>query len=209
MSNNTLSTDILHQVLTFFACPEKHVIDGESLRGASLVCKQWRRVVNSKSLWEIVTSVTPPATPASSSSSSSVQMSLNIREIYTKDRILCETLMGFVNLGSFGDSEFGFLVEERSTGSRWVLSISRNGSKTPLLIRDLFIHHSRLKHKFLHPDYTNTGADGELETFPNGLSMYKGRVIRWYRVQLKNNNNKDIVERSDFLRLKGMRLTQC
>jgi hypothetical protein len=112
--------------------------------------------------------------------------------------------MGFINLGSFGDTEFGYLVQERGTGKKWVLSISNDGRRKPMVIRDLFLNHFRLRENFLHPDYTNSSID-ELESFPNGLSMFKGRMIRWYRVQL----NKDVVERNDFLRLKGIRLTQC
>ena len=47
---SVLSSDILHRVLSFFVSDNK-IVDGESLRVASVVCKQWQDVVNLRSLW--------------------------------------------------------------------------------------------------------------------------------------------------------------
>lgn len=193
-----LSSDILHQVFQFFVS-NNQIVDGESLRAASLVCRQWRDIVDSRSLW---------ATPTNSGAKESnigndnnrgdscfhtVQKSLQIIEQIGDPLIirnsLKESLIGFVNLKYYGNdsSELYFYVRERATGTKLLLSISRDGQKNPSLIRDVYINHFELKGDFLLRDNNNNNKNNEEETFfpiqrfPLGITVWKGRVIRWYR----------------------------
>ena len=197
-----LSKDILHQVLTFFVS-KRQIIDGESLRAAGLVCRQWNEAVNSKTLWSIP--VPLDGTPitgggddgdddddeAGSDENSSqpvslVQTSLQIREMTTGEdgdlRIL-ESLMGFVKLQSFGTAtDLGFVVRERISGMQWLLLIARDSRKSPELIKELFEGHAELKDKFLSsPDYVAKDPSSLIPRFPSGCCMWRGRVVRWYR----------------------------
>ena len=186
-----LSSDILHQVFNFFFS-NNQIVDGESIRVASLVCKQWRGVVDSRSLW---------ATPVGSneyhrsndddgdSHFHTVHRSLQIREqvgdSFANENSLQASFLGFVNLKCYGGTfpELHFFVRERATGLKLLLSISRDGQKKPSLIRDVYVNHFELKEDFLLRDNHNNKSEHffPLQRFPLGITVWKGRVIRWYR----------------------------
>jgi hypothetical protein len=189
-----LSSDILHQVFKFFLS-NNQIVDGESLRVASLVCKQWRGVVDSKSLWAAPVGMdechrtNENDDDFGDSHSHTVQQSLQIKEkvgdSLANENSLQASFLGFVNLKCYGDKfpELYFFVRERATGSKLLLSISRDGQKPPSLIRDVYVNHFELKGEFLLQDNNNNKSEKffPLQRFPLGITVWKGRVIRWYR----------------------------
>ena len=186
-----LSSDILHQVFKFFVSSDQ-IVDGESLRVCSLVCKQWRNIVDSRSLW-----VTPVGTKdhceihddeKANLHSTLVYRSIQIREQARDHSSIGKSplpsLLGFTKLKYYGNKhqELYFFVKERVSGSKLLLAISRDGQKTPSHLRDVYVNHFELKGDFLLRDNND-----KLETlfpsqrFPLGISIWKGRLIRWYR----------------------------
>jgi hypothetical protein len=190
-----LSSDILHQVFKFFIS-NNQIVDGESIRVASLVCKQWWGIADSRSLWatpvgrnECHGSNDDNDNEGGDSHSHKVHRSLQIREqgrdSFGNENSLQASFIGFVNLKCYGDAfpELHFFVRERATGSKLLLSISRGGQKAPSLIRDVYVNHFELKEDFLLQDNNNTKSETffPLQRFPLGITVWKGRVIRWYR----------------------------
>lgn len=185
------SSDILHQVLSFFVS-NNQIVDGESLRVASLVCKQWQGVVDSRSLWDTPGGVREHNKSNDNDNTDSpyntVYRSLDIREqvgdCLSYENSLQASLIGFVNLKYYGGKfpELYFFVRERATGSKLLLSISRDGQKHPSFIRDVYVNHFELKGEFLLRD-NNNKLDNFFpsQRFPLGISLWKGRVVRWYR----------------------------
>jgi len=160
-----LSVDILHQVFKFFVS-KNQTIDGDSLRVASLVCKQWKGVVDSRSLWATPARIKERDVNGGNDNDDcqfcTVHQSLRIKEeiddSLSNGKSLQESLMGFVKLKCYGgkDPELHFFVRERATGSKWLLSISRDGQKPPSLIRDIYVNHFELKDKFLLQDQNSS-----------------------------------------------------
>ena len=164
-----LSADILHQVFKFFVSQKNNTVDGESLINLTQVCKQWKTVVDSKSLW---------ATPAAGSVHDidtncclySVYRSLQIKEetdSISNGKSLHASLIGFVKIKCYGGKypELYFFVRERATGHKLLLSINRDGQKRRSLIRELYVNHFKLKDRFL---------------LKEGISIWKGRVVQYY-----------------------------
>uniref|UniRef100_A0A7S4AAB1 Cyclin-F n=1 Tax=Pseudo-nitzschia australis TaxID=44445 RepID=A0A7S4AAB1_9STRA len=189
-----LSVDILHQVFKFFVS-NNQTVDGESIRVASLVCKQWRDVVDSRLLWETPARIEEHHGNRNGDDEGdencrlcTVHQSLQIKEMIGVSSIdqnsLQSSLIGFVNLKRYGRGlpELYFFVRERVTGFRFLLSISRNGHISPSIIRDLYVNHFELKEEFLRRD-RNNGPDNFFppQQFPLGISVWRGRVLRWYR----------------------------
>ena len=188
-----LSSDILHQVFKFFVS-DNQLVDGESLRVASLVCKQWRGIVNSKALW-----ATSVGATESNGGSNSVHQSLQLKEGDANEAILHASLIGFTNLKCYGndfpESEVYFHVRERATGSKYLLSISGNNKKNPSLIRDIYANHFELKEDFLLRDSSN----GKKLLYPSqrcplGITVWKGRVLRWYRSDSETEASETIAQ---------------
>ncbi|MGK3740158.1 MAG: hypothetical protein ACI90V_007006 [Bacillariaceae sp.] len=164
-----LSADILHQVFKFFVSQKTNTVDGESIINLTQVCKQWKTVVDSKSLW---------AAPAAGgvhgiyancclySVHRSLQMKEEINPI-SNGKSLHASLMGFVKIKFYGGNypELYFFVRERATGHKLLLSINRDEQKRRSLIRELYVNHFELKDKFL---------------LKEGISIWKGRVVQYY-----------------------------
>mmetsp|Transcript_2708 Transcript_2708/g.2985 ORF Transcript_2708/g.2985 Transcript_2708/m.2985 type:complete len:473 (+) Transcript_2708:91-1509(+) len=166
--NSLLSADILYQVFKFFVSKSKGAVDGESLRVVSLVCKQWKTVADSKPLWATLSGINDLGVNCHSHS---VHRSLLIKEATDSlvDGIsLHASLIGFVKLKLYDGKHLGlnFFVRERATGYKLLLSISRDEQKHRSLIRDLYVNHFELNEKFL---------------LHEGICMWKGRVVQWYR----------------------------
>ena len=192
-----LSSDILHQVFKFFVS-DNQIVDGKSLRAASLVCKQWRSIVDSRSLW-VSSEEYHNKSNDGDSRSHSVHRSLHIKEqiedSLANERLLQASLIGFTNLKCYGnifpESTLYFFVRERATGSTLLLSISADEKKNPSLIRDIYANHFELKEEFLLRDDDDDDDDDNnnskvknffpSQRFPLGITVWKGRVIRWYR----------------------------
>lgn len=186
-----LSSDVLHKVLEFFVSPNQ-IVDGESLRVASLVCKRWRDVADSRSLWATSLGETDCHMDSDDhhedSHSHTIHQSLHIKEQirdpYSYENTLQASLIGFVNLEYFGtgSSELYFFVRERATGSKLLLSISRDGQKSPSLLRDIYANHFESKGDFHLRDNNNKSINFfPSRRFSLGISVWKGRVVRWYR----------------------------
>lgn len=174
-----LSSDLLHQVFVFFVSKTK-IIDGESLRSASLVCKQWREAVNSKSLWAIPTCVDDVGDVAKKVNTQ--QSSFQIREANYIDSGGSpeESLMGFTKLRFLG-KDLGFLVRERGTQLDWLICIANDGHKSPRLIRQLYADHFELNEKFFDLEDASPSDLLSNQPYPSGICIWKGRIIRWYR----------------------------
>ncbi len=183
-----LSSDILHQVFKFFVS-DKQIVDGEALRVASLVCKQWRDVADSKTLWtsSIGENNENKSENDGNDHSSTVHRSLQIKErngdAINNEIALEASLMGFKKLncdrgGSTRERELHFCVIERATGKRLLMSMSCEKSKHPWLIRDIYESHFQSKEDFLRePKETHRRRS------PLGISVWQGRVVRWYRYE--------------------------
>jgi hypothetical protein len=175
-----LSTDLLHQVLIVFVSKTK-IIDGESLRSASLVCKQWREAVNSKSLWAIPTCKDENVGDAGKTLNTQ-QLSFQIREANGDEPGGCpvESLMGFTKLKFLG-KDLGFIVRERTTQLEWLICVTRDGHKSPRLIRQLYADHFELNEKLFNMEDDSSSDALSNQPYPSGICVWKGRVIRWYR----------------------------
>ncbi len=183
---SSLSSDILHQVFKFFVS-ENQIVDGESLRIASLVCKQWRDVADSKTLWSSSIGKCSRTNDENDRYclSSTVHRSLQIKErngdAFENEIALQASLMGFKNLKCYRalsrKHELYFHIIERATGTKLLLSMSCEEIRNPFLIRELYTSHFQSKEDFLlrEPKETNQMHS------PLGISVWKGRVIRWYR----------------------------
>ena len=198
-----LSSDILHRVFNFFVSDNK-IVDGESLRVASVVCKQWQEVVNSRSLW--ATPVGSNECCGSKNPFHTVYQSLQIKEQVgdplSNEYLIESSLLGFVNIQCYDGkvSDLYFFVRERATGSEMLLSISRDGQKNPSLIRDLYVNHFELKGEFLLRDSNNKSENFfPKQRFPLGITVWKGRVIRWYKV----HDQREAREIIDLISAKG------
>ena len=180
-----LSSDILHQVFKFFVS-DNQIVDGESLRVASLVCKQWRVVADSKTLWS--TAIGGNNENTGENNSSTVHRSLQIKErngdAFDNEIALEASLMGFKKLqcyrGEYPELELYFHVIERATGRKLSLSMSREQSpKHSLLICDIYESHCRSREDFLRESKENSVR----LWLPLGISAWQGRVVRWYRYE--------------------------
>ena len=123
----------------------------------------------------------------------SIHRSLRIKEKCGDGR--CEettttlpTLMGFVNEKRItnGPEKLTFQVRQRSTGQRWILSISENGEHSESLLRELYRGHLELEDDFLssNTDHNTTSICG--------VTYWGGRVVRWYRPIVDNYVRKEI-----------------
>ncbi len=188
-----LSSDILHQVFKFFVS-ESQIVDGESLRVASLVCKQWRGIVDSKSLW----AASARAMECNDNNSNSVHRSLQLKEGDGNEATLHASLIGFTNLKCYGnnfpESEMYYHVRERATGSKYLLSISGDNQKNPSLIRDLYANHFELKEDFLLRDSNDKQLMYSSQCCPLGITIWLGRVLRWYRSESENEACETIAQ---------------
>ena len=164
-----LSADILHQVFKFFVSQKNNTVDGESLINLTQVCKQWKTVVDSRSLW-----VAPTAGSVNDIDPNcclySIHRSLQIKEktdSISNGKSLHASLIGFVKIKCYGGKhpELYFFVRERATGHKLLLSINRDGQKRRSLIRELYVNHFKLKDRFL---------------LKEGISIWKGRVVQYY-----------------------------
>lgn len=205
-----LSVDILHQVFKFFVS-NNQTVDGESLRVAILVCKQWKGVVDSRSLWATPARIKERDVNAGDNDNDNddcqfytVHQSLRIKEqtdfSLSNEKLLQASLMGFVKLKRYrsmsNHPEFHFFVRERATGFHWLLTISGDGQKHPSLIRDLYVNHFELKEKLFLQDRNNSSETFfPPQRFPLGISIWKGRVVRWYRsgTEMEARSTKDQV----------------
>ena len=114
----------------------------------------------------------------------SLQIREQARDHSSSDKSPLPSLLGFTKLKYYGNKyqELYFFVKERVSGSKLLLAISRDGQKTPSHMRDVYANHFELKGDFLLRDNND-----KLETsfpsqrFPMGISIWKGRLIRWYR----------------------------
>lgn len=195
-----LSADLLHQVLLFFVSKTK-VVDGESLRSSSLVCKQWREAVNLKSLWAIPSSGDLGGNDKNKTQEWSVYGSLQIKEADDSDSSLQESLVGFIKLRFFG-KELGFLVRERATEEDWLICIAIDGHKSPRLIRQLYADHFELNERFLNFD-TSSSTSLSYQPYPSGICVWKGRVVLWYRPSVFCDYSHET--ESDWLKLQEAR----
>ena len=226
-----VSVDILHQVFNFFVSSDQ-VVDGESLRVATLVCKQWKSVLDSRSLWGTPVGAKEgngrdDDNDSACSHSRTVYRSLQIKEVSSGEynsspegeTSLQESLIGFTNLKCYGSNfhELYFFVRERATGSNLLLSISRNGQKKPSLIQSVYANHFELKEEFLLRDHRNDDATENYtgtpsHCFPIGISIWKGRVVRWYRSGTETEARSTIERIStkrDFLFHQRLGFTNC
>jgi len=207
-----LSADILHQVFKFFVSSDQ-TVDGESLRVASLVCKQWKRVADSRLLWSIPVGIEGRHGNCNGDNDDgddnsrfcTVQQSLRILETTgacsSDENPLRSSLIGFANLKRFvGENypDLHFLVRERATGSTFLLSISRDGKLSPSLVRDLYVHHFESKEEFLRMDRNRTPERFfPSQQFPLGIAIWKGRVLRWYRCRTEMDARSTIEQISE------------
>jgi hypothetical protein len=178
-----LSNDILHHVIGFFVS-KSGPVDGQSLRSASLVCKQWQEVVYSSSVWAGVVG-------APGDQVDSVGLSLQIRETEGRKGASKESLIGFVKLDGTDFNPnlntINFRVLERATNNKCILSIARDDHKTPEMMKEIFQAHFQQQEDFLRPlGGKETRSQCRDLHFPRGICVLNGRVVRWYEDSAKN-----------------------
>ena len=146
--------------------------------------------MDSKSLWAGV---------IDSNSKSSVHRSLQIKEqtVVSDGAWFHPSLIGFTHLkcnykSRFPQSELYFFVKERATGSKFLLSLSINEKKNRSMLRDLYANHFELKEEFLLRDSNHTYKFYPSQRSPLGITVWKGRVVRWYRTESETEANQTI-----------------
>jgi hypothetical protein len=172
------SNDILHHIFGFLLSKSGSVVDGRSLRSASLVSKQWRDVVHSSSLWANLVRV------PGDDSVDSIGRSLQIREMSGREGTSKESLIGFVKLdrNDFDSNSdvINFRVLERATKKKCILSIAKNEHKTPDMMKEIYEAHFLQKERFLKPRKGQEITSHFRCRFPLGVCVLNGRVVRWY-----------------------------
>lgn len=200
--SDMLSTDTAHHIFGFFV-DKSGKIDGQSIRYAMLTCKKWKEVLYSKSIWSIPTGIdgekpyhtgtvasslhirdvfgTTSTSSSSSSSSSSEVLSRNSLMAFTK----LETLSASAStrlLNGYVSNVDTFVARERATERVCILTVSKDESKTPDLIKEISMGHYIQKGQFLMPKF-NEDSDVDLSDpcYPSGIVTMNGRLIRWYQ----------------------------
>ncbi|CAJ1942626.1 unnamed protein product [Cylindrotheca closterium] len=172
---SSLSPDVLHTILSFLVS-ESGCVDCESLKSASLVCKKWREVSLSRSLWSIPTNLQGNGVHKKDS----INISLSIWDSSPYDgRIGGQSLMGFIKICHLESSKESdatrFLAKEKATGKDCILSIAKSKQKSSNMIKEVFRGHQVEQRHFLCP---------HLESFdrnvPRGIRLLNDRVVRWY-----------------------------
>lgn len=172
-----LSSDVLHTVLSFLVS-ENGCVDGEALGSASLVCKKWREVAGSRSLWSIPTGL-QGRDGARRKDSIDISLSLWDLSSYGERTAGVHSLMGFRKVrnleASRGSDAARFVATEKATGKGCILSISNSNEKSDDLIKEVFRAHQLEQENFLRPN-----ARSCAEAVPRGVRILNDRVVRWY-----------------------------
>jgi hypothetical protein len=190
---SSLSNDILHHILGFLVS-NSGLVDGRSIRAATLVCKQWKNVATSRSLWAIPAGIAN--IPIDQVVVEQINSSLQIRETASVDTFLLESerrhelskesLIGFRKMSQLDSTATAtdFRAMERATGTQCILSVAKNEGKTSELIKEIFEAHFVQADDFLKQP-NNRADEAARQTsihrcFLRGVCVLNGRVVRWY-----------------------------
>lgn len=175
---SSLSPDVLHTILSFLVS-ESGCVDCESVISASLVCKKWRKVALSRSLWSIPTNFQGNGVHRKDS----INISLSLWDSSPYDgRVGGPSLMGFLKIRhlepSRGSDAIRFLARENATGKTCILSIAKSKEKSSDIIKEVFHGHQVEQKNFLCPHMESFGRH-----LPRGIRVMNDRVVRWYEQQ--------------------------
>lgn len=192
-----LSNDILHDVLGYFVSESVEKVDGQSLRSAMLVCKQWHSIATSRTMWS-----SNPLLPHSGSDDS-IRFALYIQDGASKEKTdnlsspgsrQPETLsligfqkLKFLGKAIAGDQSLLYRSVERSSGERCILSIGPQNKKSAQIINHIFegdfFHGANRDISWLVDGSSDNGDNSYCmpNKYPRGVALIGRQVVRWYQ----------------------------
>jgi hypothetical protein len=178
-----LSSDTLHHIFGFFLS-DAGKVDGDTLRSAMLVSKQWNEVATSTSLWKM----------KNASNTDPIESALCISEVDNSgDDSVSDgdekperlSLVGFIKISQindgFGDNSIVYRAKERSQGTQCLIAVSPKNKRPNMLLNHIF-EGSLFQggSEFLdHPEKKDAFARMR-KHYPLRTILVGEHVVRWY-----------------------------